>query len=1059
MFGERSAARQLAWAHLRCEQPTYPKTGLIGKVLTHFYPTEAQLQTDQPTRAGNSKRLTVLSPAERTALYGLPEFDDFQRADFFAMTEAERALADRRQGPVARLHCLLQIGYFKAKQAFFNFDAQDVSAEDIEFLVRRYFPRETVTLRPLRQDERYTQRTEIAKLFGYRLWSATDRPALVEMAALLARRDVKPTFILVEVLGFLKARKIGRPGYTTLQTIISEVLVTERDRLARLIEERLDASTCAALQDLLVRDGTLSELAALKQDAKHFGYQMMVAERQKHATLAPLHTSAKAILPRLGISQQNTRYYASLVHYYTIFDLRRMTAGQRHLYLLCYAWERYRQINDKLVEAFSHDMARIEQETKEASEEAYAKALEKRQREAPRVGRVLLLYVDETVDDTTPFGEVRKRAFTIMPKDDLLTAGNRLCQRSDTQIELRWRAVDRAAARFKRTLRPLAMTIDVSAEPAGHPWRAGLSWMKDVFNCQQRLAQRPLTEVPADTIPERLRPYLFDFDEAGKPTRLRGDRYEFWMYRRLRKRLVSGELYIDDSVRHRRFNDELVDPVRTPEVLKNLNIPWLRQPADVTVDALCDELDRLWRTFDHDLRAGKLKHLEFDPEQKTRSWRKPRIDRDEALESSFYARLQARAVPDVFRFVNARCDFLSALTPLQPRYAKKIADEDSLMAVIVAQAMNHGMLGMAETSDITYDVLEETHQQHLRLATLREANDKISNFIAGLDIFPLYSFGTETLYGGVDGQKFEAATPTIKARYSRKYFRRGKGVVAYTLLANHVPLETELIGANEHESHYVFDICYNNTSDIVPTAITGDMHIINEANFAVTYWFGLKLSPRFTNLQAQVQHLYCGTNPPEESPDLLQPAGQIDRQAIVADNTDIDRIIATLGLKEASQSGLIRKLCARSPHNPMRKAIFEFDKLVRSIYTLNYCRDAQLQRDAHRSQNRLEAYHQLRSAIAQVGGRKQLTGRTDIDMAISNQCARLIANVIIAYNSVVLSKLLERYQAAGDQKAIQRLQKISPVAWRHIHLLGRCMFRDRGQPIDLDALLADVSVT
>ena len=202
----------------------YLPSGFIGKVPAHFYPTEAQLQTDQPTRAGNSKRLTVLSQAERTALYGVPDFDDFQRADFFAMTEAERALADRRKGPVERLHCLLQIGYFKAKQAFFNFDAQDVSAEDIEFLVKRYFPRETVALRPLRQDERYTQRTEIGKLFGYQLWSATDRPGLIEMAALLARRDVKPTFILVEVLGFLKARKIVRPGYTTLQTIISDVL-------------------------------------------------------------------------------------------------------------------------------------------------------------------------------------------------------------------------------------------------------------------------------------------------------------------------------------------------------------------------------------------------------------------------------------------------------------------------------------------------------------------------------------------------------------------------------------------------------------------------------------------------------------------------------------------------------------------------------------------------------------------------------------------------------------------------------------------------------------------
>jgi len=35
--------------------------------------------------------------------------------------------------------------------------------------------------------------------------------------------------------------------------------------------------------------------------------------------------------------------------------------------------------------------------------------------------------------------------------------------------------------------------------------------------------------------------------------------------------------------------------------------------------------------------------------------------------------------------------------------------------------------------------------------------------------------------------------------------------------------------------------------------------------------------------------------------------------------------------------------------------------------------------NVHRSQNRIESYHQLRSAIAQVGGKKELTGRTDIE--------------------------------------------------------------------------------
>ena len=339
--------------------------------------------------------------------------------------------------------------------------------------------------------EQYAQRTEIAKLFGYRLWSGTDRPALIETAALLARRDVTPTFVLIEVLAFLNARKIVRPGYTTLQTIISDALTAERGRLEQLIENGLDADTNAALRNLLVREETLSELAALKQDAKNFGYRMMAAERQKRTMLAPMHHAAKHLLPRLGISQQNIEYYASLVHYYTIYDLRRMRPGQSHLYLLCYAWQRYRQLSDNLVEAFDHHLRKIQQETKEAAETAYVQAQAKRQQEAPRVGRVLLLYVDEAVDDVTPFGAVRSQAFAILPREALLTAGKRLCEKPISQLELRWQAIDRAAARFKQNLRPLAMALEFSAEPATSPWHAALCWMRDVFSRQQRLSQRP----------------------------------------------------------------------------------------------------------------------------------------------------------------------------------------------------------------------------------------------------------------------------------------------------------------------------------------------------------------------------------------------------------------------------------------------------------------------------------------------------------------------------------------------------------------------------------------
>lgn len=528
------------------------------------------------------------------------------------------------------------------------------------------------------------------------------------------------------------------------------------------------------------------------------------------------------------------------------------------------------------------------------------------------------------------------------------------------------------------------------------------------------------------------------------------------VYRQLRKRLDAGDIYLDDSVQHRRFADDLVSMEAKAEALKALNIPWLRQPVDQTLDALFVELDTQWRAFDLELRSGKLKHLEFDPAKQTLTWHRPKADKDKQLQQGFYAKLQARDVADVFRFVNERCNFLSAMTPLQPRYAKKVADADSLMAVIIAQAMNHGNFKMAETCDIPYHVLEATHQQHLRPATLIEASDVLSNFIASLPIFPYYSIDMDVLYGSVDGQKFAAASPTLKARHSRKYFGMDRGVVAYTLLANHVALQTQLLGANQHESYWVFDICYNNTSDIKPTTITGDMHSINMANFAILHWFGMNLAPRFTNLHAQLKHLYRGPGQDGYADFLIQPVGQIDRQLIAAEKSNLDHIAATLGLKEMSQSVLVRKICTLSGHHRTRKALFEYDKLIRTIYTLRYLRDPQLQRDVHRSENRIESYHQLRSTIAQVNGKKELTGRTDLEVNISNQCGRLIANVVIAYNSMLLSGLLGRYLAVGNEKALDLLRRISPAAWQHLHFLGHYAFRDKRNPIDLEAILAGI---
>src|SRR5271166_3421136 len=351
-----------------------------------------------------NKLLTVLSDAEQFALYGLPDFDDRQRLTYLSLSGPELALASSRPGLHTRVWCALQIGYFKAKHAFFRFSWEDAQA-DCAFVLARYFKDQSFHGQAITKHEHYVQRTMIAALFGYRLWAADFLTQLAQQATQIVRRDVTSGFIVAELIAWLNKRKIVRPGYTTLQMLFSEALSVERGRLGGLLADMLDESAGKALSQLLARDDTLSELAALKQDAKNFKWRQMANEREKRARLEPLYLIARTLLPKLAISQRNLHYYASLANFYTVYDLRRLKAEQTHLYLLCYAWQRYRQLTDNLVDALSYHMKQLEDESKARTDKRFVAEQAQREQETPRVGRLLLLYVDDAVADITPFGD------------------------------------------------------------------------------------------------------------------------------------------------------------------------------------------------------------------------------------------------------------------------------------------------------------------------------------------------------------------------------------------------------------------------------------------------------------------------------------------------------------------------------------------------------------------------------------------------------------------------------------------------------------------------------
>ena len=178
-------------------------------------------QTNTP-----SKRLRILDDEEIEALYGRPCFTADERTHYFALTQPEHDLVFAFGRVDVQIYCILQVGYFKAKQRFFPFAVHDV-ADDVHHIFERYFSTERrPLLRPLNKRTILKQRRAILECFQYRLCSVVDREHLLLRAQQAARISSKPIYVLREVLQYLAEQRLVSPGYTFLQEdIVGKALI------------------------------------------------------------------------------------------------------------------------------------------------------------------------------------------------------------------------------------------------------------------------------------------------------------------------------------------------------------------------------------------------------------------------------------------------------------------------------------------------------------------------------------------------------------------------------------------------------------------------------------------------------------------------------------------------------------------------------------------------------------------------------------------------------------------------------------------------------------------
>ncbi len=420
----------------------------------------------------------------------------------------------------------------------------------------------------------------------------------------------------------------------------------------------------------------------------------------------------------------------------------------------------------------------------------------------------------------------------------------------------------------------------------------------------------------------------------------------------------AGDINCSESLKFRSFEDDLIDD-RTWQkkdlLIKQANLPILSEPIETHLEKLEKRLEESLRETNR--RILNKDNESFEKKKNSSRWSLKYLAKLENDADSFFDTLTQIDLYQVLRFVHNKTDFISSFTHLRGKYAKQKADQTIIAACLMAWGTNTGIGKMGKICDLGRDALQTASDNFIRPETLREANRKIVDEIVKFELFHQYNIG-DKVHSSSDGQKFETKFPTINARYSPKYFGLKKGIVAYTLIANHIPVNARIIGANEHESHFVFDVLFNNSTKIQPKVHSTDSHGSNQVNFALLHLFGYQFAPRFKDIYTTVtKSLYGFQHPNRYDGYQIKPIRKINRKLIIQEWENITRIILSLATKATTQNIITRKLASYNRTNRTKQALWEYDNIIRSLYLLEYIDSPPLRQNVHQALNRGENYH------------------------------------------------------------------------------------------------------
>lgn len=946
-----------------------------------------------------------------------------------------------------RVYFILQLGYFKAKQQFFNFNFES-ARNDVKFILRTYYNNKKLTLSGyLSRDYIRLQKQSILALFNYRNWSTKYEHQIESHICELLRYYPKGHSAMRQLIGYFDNQRIVIPTYRKLQDMFTKAFATEEKRLNKVILS-IPAGKQKQLSTLIFQNDGISQLNIIRADQKDFQYTAIKNEIKKALGVADLYEFTKSFIPTLQLSKNAIRYYADVAEQYAAFRLRRLSKPQQWLHSICFVYHRYQQIMDNLIVSFMYQTRNIMNDGKNYAEMALMEHNSGIVVDFPKIAQFLKWFPNREKQLT--HDELNKVAYNILPEEQFSTLAEFLDGSTFNKKAAKWEFYAKSSRKFSLYLRPIVLAVPFIFYKEDNYIMDMINLLKTHYNSGQGPSKLEISDdidisrnmiqyLKRNPNDEKIDPHLF----------------EFYVYQKIYHQIDRGRLCCNDSVSYCDIDHDLIDDALVDDVEKiaaEFGYPKIPIYCDKRLDDAIKRLNNAWDTTTENIR---LEHNSGFNIKKTRTGEKKwnlLYDSKEKLDDAFFKTLPKVEIADVVMFIGDFISMWDGFTHIKNRYTKKKKPAVlATTACLLSEAFGFSTTKMADMSDIKLSLLRSTHENFIRIDTLCTANDIVSNHIHSLPIFKLWNLLDDKVLADADGQKFSTSDNTIQSRYSRKYLGKGRGISLYTLIANFVAVNAKNIGLNEYEGHSLYDMIYGNKTDIDINMVTGDNHSLNKLNFVVLDSIDVAYVPSIKNVRDAADDLYSA-KPPESYTGLIQPKDQININRIKSQRRSIMRVLLSLIMQENTQSNIIRKLNSHTRYAGLKAALFEYNKIFKSTHVLNLIDDMELRKAIRSARNRTEAYHQLQGIIRKIYT-GIFKGKRIMNNRVSAHAARLIANCIIAYNSIVLNSVYEK-MVKNDvaQEIIEKFARISPIAWIHVLFTGKYSFKKNNGKIDVEEI-------